>query len=108
MADSLPQFEITDQVGTSEIYSGSVNATGTNIPAVAGDPIDCFAIRCTPDQPQATRLQFSYDGGSNWITLRVSESAEWELRGYITQIKIRSAGTLATAMYEIMMNRGPK
>lgn len=108
MSDSLPQTEITDQLGSTDMFSGSVDATGINLPTIAGDPIDEIAIRCAIDQPFASRLEFSYDGGTNWARLAVGEAREDELRNYVTQIKIRAAGSLATCKYEVIMNRGPK
>lgn len=108
MTDSIPQFEITDQIGSTDMFSGTVDGTGINLPAVAGDPIDEIGIRNPVDQPFASRLEFSYDGGTNWFRLAVGEAREDELRGYKTQIRIRAAGSLTTCKYEVIMNRGPK
>jgi len=108
MTDSIPQFEITDNVGTTNQYSGTVDQTGISLPTVAGDPIEEVGIRCAIDQAFPSRLEFSYDGGTNWSRLAVGEAREDELRGSITQIKIRAAGTLTTCKYEVIMNRGPK
>jgi hypothetical protein len=108
MNDSLPQFEITDQLGGTYTYAGTVDQTGITLPSVADDPIDGVGIRCAIDQPFASRLEFSYDNGSSWFRLAVGEAREDELRGYKTQIKIRAAGPLTTCNYEIIMNRGPK
>jgi hypothetical protein len=108
MTDSLPQVEITDQVGATYQYSGTVNAVGISLPTTADDPIDEIGIRCAIDQAFLSRLEFSYDNGINWSRLAVGETREDELRGYITQIKIRAAGSLSTCKYEVIMNRGPK
>lgn len=107
MTDSIPQFEIKDSVGETLQYSGSVNQTGVSIPAVAGNPIDHVSIRNAIDQPFASRLEFSFDGGTNWSRLAVGEARDDELRGGITQIKIRAAGSLTTCNYEIILARGP-
>lgn len=107
MVHSTPQMEITDQVGTTNQYSGSVDQTGILLPALAEDPIEEIGIRCAIDQPFASRLEFSYDGGTNWSRLAVGEAREDELRGQIKQIKIRAAGSLSTCKYEVIMNRGP-
>lgn len=108
MTDSIPQFEMTDSLGSTDTYAGTVDATGISLPSVAGNNIDEIGIRCTIDQPFASRLEFSYDGGTTWIRLAASEAREDELRGDIKQIKIRAAGSLPTCKYEIIMNRGPK
>lgn len=107
MGNSTPQMEIKDSVGVTNQYSGSVNQTGIFLPLVAGDPIDSVGIRNAIDQPFASRLEFSYDGGTSWSRLAVGESRQDDLRGEIKQIKIRAAGTLTTCNYEVIMNRGP-
>lgn len=108
MTESTPQFEIADKLGSTSQYSGSVNQSGTFLPAVAGDPIDGVSIRNAIDQPFASRLEFSYDGGTSWCRLAVGEARDDELRGDTTQIKIRAAGALTTCNYEVIMNRGPR
>ncbi len=108
MPDSIPQFEVTDQLGTTGMYAGTVDQTGISLPSVAGDPIDSVGIRNTIDQPFASRLEYSYDNGTNWCRLAVGEARDQDLRGYVTQIKIRAAGSLTTCKYEVIMNRGPK
>ena len=100
-------MEITDRAGTTDSFTGAVDAAGVNLPASAGSHIDELSIRCTVDQPNATRLEFSLDGGTNWFRLRVGEAREEEPRGLITQVRVRAAGTLTTANYEVIMNRAP-
>lgn len=106
MVDIAPEFETTDRLGETLQFSGSVGTAPTNIPSVAGTDIEEFAIRCSIDQPIASRLEFSYDGGTSWARLGVGEAREDEFRGSIKQIKIRAAGPLTAVNYEIIMNRG--
>jgi len=106
MADLLEEFEITNVLGITAMLSGSVNASGINLPTVATTDIEEVAIRCAIDQPFASRLEFSYDGGTTWCRLAVGEAREDMFRGSIKQIRIRSAGSLATCNYEVIMNRG--
>ena len=111
MVDSQAEFESTDKVGTTDEFTGTVNNFGTTIPAVAGNEIDEISIRCRVDQPAATRLEFSFNG-IDWFRLKVGESREEEPRkrdksgNIIRQVQIRAAGSLTTAQYEIVMNRG--
>ena len=107
MTESTPQFEIKDSIGSTDMFAGTVDQIGIYLPAIAGDPIDNVGIRNAIDQAFASRLEFSYDG-SNWFRLAVGESREDDLRGNITQIRIRAAGSLTTCKYEVIMNRGPK
>ena len=108
MGDLIPQVEIKDFLGETLQYSGSVNQTGIFLPTVAGNPIDHVSIRNAIDQPFASRLEFSYDGGTNWCKLAVGEARDDELRGGITQIKIRAAGALTSCNYEVILARGPE
>ena len=108
MTDNAPQFEQTDKLGVSESYCGTTDATGITLPASPGAYlIDEIAVRCSIDQPFASRLEFSFDSGTNWHRLAVGEAWAEEPRGNISQIKIRAAGALSTAQYEIRVNRGP-
>lgn len=109
MPESIAQMEIIDSVGVTETFAGTVNATGISLPPTPGDYfIDDLGIRCTIDQPESSRLEFSYDGGANWLRLGVGESREDSIRGSLTQIKIRAAGALPTCKYEVVLNRGPR
>ena len=103
--DKIPEFEITDLVGSTDTYTGTVDSSGIYIPSSPGNIIEEISIRNAVDQPIASRLEFSYDG-INWFRLLVGESREDEFRGAIRQIQIRSAGSLSTCKYEIIMNRG--
>lgn len=105
MAYNVSEMEMVDQAGSTDTYTGTATTTPASIPAVAGNRIEELSIRCRVDQPTATRLEFSIDGGANWIRLRVGESRDEEPRGNITQIQVRAAST-ATAIYEVIMNRG--
>lgn len=106
MVDTPEEFEVTDRLGTTDEYSGSVGTTAIKIPGTAGNVIDEIDIRCAVDQPFATRLEYSYDN-VNYKRLRVGESKSDEPRGNITQVWIRAAGSgITAANYEIIMNRG--
>ena len=106
MGNPENEVEFKDTAGTTDPFTGSVGTTPTNIPASAGNQIEELSIRCTVDQPNATRLEFSIDAGTNWFRLRVGESRDEEPREGLTQIQLRAAGSLATANYEVIMNRG--
>jgi hypothetical protein len=99
-------MEMTDSAGTTTTFTGTATTTPVTLPPVAGNRIEELSIRCRVDQPTATRLEFSIDGGTNWIRLRVGESRDEEPRGDLTQIQLRAAGTLTDAIYEVIMNRG--
>ena len=94
--------------GTTTPYIGTTTntTTGDLIPAVAGNLITAYSIRCAVDQPSATRLEFSIDDGTSWSRLRVGE-AYWDTLNQKSQIRIRAAGTaITTVNYEIILQRG--
>lgn len=105
MVDRKPEFEITDKLGSTDEYTGTVGTNAILIPPTVGARIDEISIKNRIDQIQATRLEFSFDG-VNWFRLCVGESREEEPRGEIRQVFIRATGT-TSAKYEIAMNRGP-
>lgn len=106
MADAIPEFEIADNVGTTDEFTGSVGTTAILVPGTAGNAIEEIYIRCAVDQPFFTRLEYSYDG-INFRRLRVGEAREDEPRGGIRQVWVRAAGLgITSANYEIIMNRG--
>lgn len=106
MVDLAPEFESTDTLGSTLTFAGTVGTTPTAFPTVAGANIEEIGIRNALDQPFASRLEFSYDGGVTWLRLAVGEAREDEFRGSIKQIYLRAAGTLVTCKYEIIMNVG--
>ena len=107
MVDSPERHEVSDVLGTTDSYIGSVGTTSTAVPSVAGTPIEEMSIRCAIDQTANKRLEFSLDN-TNWARLAVGEAREEEPRGgTITQIWIRAAGSgVTTVNYEIFLNRG--
>lgn len=106
MVDPHPEFEQTDTAGSTDEYTSSVGTTAVLVPSTAGNDIEEIGIRCTVDQANNRRLEYSYDG-INYKRLRVGEAREDEPRGGIKQVWIRAAGSgVTTVSYEIIMNRG--
>lgn len=106
MVDAQPEFETSDNVGTTDEFTGTVGVSPIQIPSVAGNDIEEISIRCRVDQPNNRRLEFSFDG-VNYFRLKVGEAREEEPRGGIKQVFIRAAGSGASScLYEIIMNRG--
>ncbi|MEM4359727.1 MAG: hypothetical protein QXT45_04305 [Candidatus Bilamarchaeaceae archaeon] len=108
MPDLIPEFEFTDELGQTRQYSGTVGTTPIYVPALPSIfGIDAFLIRCPPQSPNSRRLQFSLNGGANWMTLGVGEYVGWSPRrdssnNLITQVMIR--GNSANVEYEILIN----
>ena len=98
--DNAVQIE---REGTTDEYTGTATTTPAQVPAVAGNDIVEISIRSRIDQPEATRLEFSFDG-TNYFRLGVGEAREEEPLGY-AQVYVKATGDLTTAIYEIIMNR---
>jgi hypothetical protein len=85
--------------------NGSVGASNTPIPAVAGGVITQVLIECVVDQASTNKLYISFDGGTLFKTLAQGSSMTWTPRGGLTQLVIK--GNVAAVDYEILMNRNP-
>jgi len=102
MADLPTQVEVKDSAGTTGSYTGTVGTIATNIPAVAGNRINSFFIRCPNQTPNSNLLSYSIDAGTNYFKLSPGEAIIFPLKGSITQLKIK--GNVAGVAYEIMLN----
>jgi len=106
MSNIRSEFEMQDKEGTTVLYAGAVGTSSTAFPSVAGKYIDELGIRCTVDQANNKRLEYSFDN-SVFHRLRVGEWREEEPRGTIKQIYIRAAGAgVTTVNYELSINYG--
>lgn len=103
--DVAPQFEASDLLGTTSQFVGTVGTTPISVPAVAGKPIAEVLVRAPSQTPPSIRLQYSFDGGSNYSDLAPGEFVGWSLKGSITQVLIK--GSTAGVLYEVIMNREP-
>jgi hypothetical protein len=103
LPDAAPQFDTTDQSGTTTQFSGTVGTSVISLPASAGALIDEVVIQCSTDQLISNRLSVSFDGGTNYTKLVPGQAIYWEPRGQ-TQVKL--LGNVAGVLYEVTMNRG--
>lgn len=103
MPDVLPDFESSDNSGSTVQESGTVGTTNIQIPSVASTAISEFLIQCPEDQDIDNRLLVSLDGGANVMTLLPSGHWAWTPKGgSVTQIDI--VGNQAGVLYEIVVN----
>lgn len=95
--------------GTSTPFAAAVGTTAVDVPASAGSVIEHLAIRLASDQSNDNsnrRLSFSIDAGTTYFHLKNGEVFVEDIRGSITQIKVKVTGSgVTTANYEIFMNR---
>jgi hypothetical protein len=106
MPDIAPEFEVTNDLGYTFQYSGTVGTTAIQVPPSPFRPVDSILIRC-PQQPSTRRLEVSFDYGANWLSLAPSEYLIWEPRrdssgNDIQQVTIR--GNTAGVLYESLVN----
>lgn len=103
MVDVLPEFEGSDNRGSTIQQSGTVGTSNIQIPSVASTAVSEFIIQCPDDQDIDNRLLISLDGGVNTLTLQPSGHWAWTPKGSsVTQIDI--VGNQAGVKYEIVVN----
>ena len=93
--------------GTTTPFTGTATTAPAAVPAVAGNVITDWLVRSNTDNPATRRLQFSFDGGANYFSLRAGEamSGTFLTTSAITQLLVKTAAS--TAQYEIILNRVP-
>ena len=101
MPDVLPNFELKDREGTTTLFVASATVTPTDYPAVAGTCIVEFYI---DNMDEDESLEVSWDGGTSYKTIKAGCFLGWSLKGAITQLKIRRAGTVDVP-FELILNR---
>lgn len=96
------ESEHRDLEGATNQYNGSVGASPVSIPAFAGNVISEVIIQNT-SVGVLQILQVSLDGGANYFSLRRNSHLGWSVKGYQTQIRIRSANAFSVN-YEAIIN----
>ena len=103
MPDLLPDFESSDNAGSTVQASGLVGTSPISVPSVATTAISEFIVHCPENQDVDNRLKISMDGGSNWMTIYPSGHFAWTPKGgAITQSTLEGNDT--NVAYEIVLN----
>lgn len=89
--------EIRDLDGSTKAYSGTATTTETNIPTVADKIISQVTITC-----DGNNFQVSFDGGSTYFTMEKRDTLCQDVKGKITQIKVKT--TSSTVNYKTIIN----
>lgn len=99
MADLEGQNETTDNAGSTTHFSGSLASNGdtVDVPSVAGNVISGVQIKAVNKD-----MEFSFDGGSSYSTLTRKAVQDWDVKGYITQIRLRA--TKNNTDWEVILN----
>jgi len=81
----VPQFELSDNEGTSDIFNESISPMSSiDIPASAGNPISGFMIF---NKDPGLEIEFKWEGQTNWLTLSRRERIFLNLQGRPKQIQ---------------------
>ena len=91
MADELPEFDVQNVPGSTQVLSGTTDATPgntTSIPAVAGNQIEMFELFNTSES-SGDVIQLSMDGGTTFYEIDETTSLEWAPKS-ITQLVVKS------------------
>jgi hypothetical protein len=103
--DTPAEFEIEDLEGSTVQYNSTVASAGASLPASANFVIAEVKIRNMSPQV-GVNLMVSWDG-TNYETLKPSESSIWSPKGRVKQIKIKSSSATISATYESTFNYKP-
>lgn len=86
MADLLPQFESSDNIGSTVAFNGTATTSVQSIPAVADKIISGFGLTVS-----GNNVEISTDGGATFFRLPRRASITWDVKGEIRQIQIRTS-----------------
>ena len=86
--------------GATTAYLGTATTTFANIPASAGGVISGCMIK-----PTGNNFEVSFDGGTSYLPLARNSIFTWDIKGEITQIRIKTS--TGSADYEILLNTEP-
>jgi hypothetical protein len=93
-----------DTSGSTTHFNGSVGTSDETIPLVAGNAITSLILENMAPEDQVDKvLYISFDGGTNYKTIRVNRIFTADPKGDLTQIKVK--GAVADCPYELIMNR---
>lgn len=101
MVDRPTQFEITDSLGSTKCYSGTVGTSPVAIPAVAGFDIAEVKVECIKQSPVTRVLSVSYDNQDTWEDLPVGIVVSTLIRGGIKQVYLK--GSSSGVQYKIVL-----
>jgi len=105
MANQLPQFEITDDLGLTIQYDGTVGTSAVPIPSNADKTISEVIIQNDPANTKGAEVYVSFDGGTKFWTILWNEAFPWEPRNALKQIYIKAKD--AATKYQIIINYEP-
>lgn len=89
--------EVSDNRGSTVVYSGSATTTPAGVPSVAGAAISQALI-----EPSGNDFQVSFDGGTTYKSVKRNAVLTWDIKGSPTQLFVKT--TSGTSAYEIMIN----
>ena len=97
MAESAPQFENSDNSGSTIAYSGTATTTPTAVPASPGAGISQAIVKAN-----GSNLEVSYDGGSTYWPYDNRASLSWDVKGLPTQLFFRTSS--GSTDYDALIN----
>lgn len=91
-------FEVSDNVGSTVVYSGTATTTPASVPSTPGNAISGFLIENTG----TVSMQISMDGGTTFKTIQKRGTFSWNLKGDKKQLVVKTLATTTT--YELVIN----
>ena len=104
MSDRAPEFETTDRKGTTDVFTGTVGAAWTAVPASPGVEIQSFIVHNDADTVITSTISISLDTGTTTIDIIYPSGFSYQLTKD-TQRQIWIKAAVAGVPYRITMNR---
>ena len=86
MVDSNPEFEISDNDGSSVAFNVTATTTFQNVPSVAGNRISGFLFNM-----DGSNVEISTDGGTTYFQFPRNATGFKDVKGSPTQIQVRTS-----------------
>ena len=102
MGVSSGRIEIRDLEGSTTHEVGTVGTTPVDLPSSADKAISELLINTQAIDSATKTLQISFDGGTNYFTLKRNTLVGWSVKGRLQQIKVK--GSAASTNYDILIN----
>ena len=103
MAHQPGSSEVSDTLGSTEQYDGTVGLSPITIPPAPGNEIGEFIVQCPYDQVDTNALKISLNGGTDYLTIQPAGYWAWSPKGGVTQITL--LGNAVGVKYEEVLNK---
>ena len=106
-ADPVPTTSVPDTSGSTKHFPGFATAAALSVPASPGNVITT-AIVVNHEDKKTETLDYSFDGGVTYSTLKPGSFIGFSIKGGLTQVKVKRGSTATADIdFDIILNRVP-